>query len=66
MKRPQTKFHAHTMRISQVIRSKKKSKFIIRSRFIVRSNFFCSAVFLLNIDIFLKLQQQILICFCKF
>jgi len=38
MKRPQTKFNAHTMRESQVIRSK-KSKFIIRSIFIVGSTF---------------------------
>jgi len=47
MKRPQTKFHAHTMRESQVIRSK-KSKFIIRSKFIVRSKFSCSTVFSLH------------------
>jgi len=66
MKRPQTKLHAHTMRESQVIRSKNKSKFIIRSKFIVRSKFFCSRVFFRIIDTLLKLQQQILICFCKF
>jgi len=60
MKRPQTKFHAHTMRESQVITSKK-------SKFIIRSKFCCSTVFFLFIDILLKLQQQqILICFCKF
>jgi len=52
MKRPQTKFHAQTMRESQVIKSK-KSKLIIRSQF------------LLFIGILLKLQQQISICFCK-
>jgi len=44
MKRSRTKFHAHTMRESQVIRSK-KSKFIIRLKLIVWSNFFCSTVF---------------------
>jgi len=64
MKRPQTKFHSHTMRESQVIRSK-KSKIIIRSKFIVGSNFSCYSFFLF-IDILLKLQQLILTCFCKF
>jgi len=44
MKRPQTKLHVHTMRESQVIRSK-KSKSIIRSKFIVGSKFSCSRVF---------------------
>jgi len=46
MKRPQTKFHAHTMSDSNVIRSK-MSKFIIGSKFIVTSNFSCSTVFCL-------------------
>jgi len=41
MKSPQTKFHAHTTRESQLIRSK-KTKFNIRSKFIVRWNFSCS------------------------
>jgi len=44
MKRPQTKFHAHTKREVQVIRSK-KSKFIIRSKFIVGSKVSCSTIF---------------------
>jgi len=44
MKRPQTKFHVHTMKESQVIRSK-KSKFIIRSKFIFGSKFSCRRVF---------------------
>jgi len=65
MKRPQTKFHADTMSHSKVIRSK-KSKFIVRSKITVRPKFFCSRVFFFIIDILLKLQQQILICFCKF
>jgi len=61
MKRPQTKFHAHTMRESQVIRSK-KVKFIIRSKFIAGST--CVAeVFFVFIDILLKLYQQILMFF---
>ena len=59
-KRPQTKFHAHTMRLSQVIRSK-KVKILSLGQI-----FFAAQFFLLNIDILLKLQQQILICFCKF
>jgi len=50
MKRPQTKFHAHTMRESQFIRSK-KGKFIIRQKFIVRSNFFAAQFFSLKISI---------------
>jgi len=57
MKRPQTKFHAHTMRESQVIKSK-------NSKFIVRSKFSCSRVFFF-IGTLLKLQQQLLICFCN-
>jgi len=44
MRRPQTQFHAHTMREYQVIRSK-NSKFIIRSKFIVGSNFSCNTVY---------------------
>jgi len=68
MKRPQTEFHAHAMRESQVIRSKKKSKFIIKSKFILWSkvSFSCSTVVFFLIDILLKLQEQIMICFCKF
>jgi len=41
MKHPQTKFNAHSMRESQVNRS----KFIIRSKFIVGSKFSCNTVF---------------------
>jgi len=44
MKRPQTKFHAHAMRESQVIRSKKSQNLFIRSKFVVRSKFSCSRV----------------------
>jgi len=44
MKHPQTKFHAHSMRGSQVIRSR-KSQFIIRSKFIVGSKLSCNTVF---------------------
>jgi len=61
MKRPQTKFHAHTMRVSQVIIKLKKSQNLSLGQ-----TFFAAQFFLLNIDILLKLQQQILICFCKF
>ena len=46
LKCPQTKFHAHTMRESQVIRSK-KSKFIIRSKF-SWSSFFSSSILYWN------------------
>ena len=60
MKRPQTKLQAHSMRETQVIRSK-KSKRIIRSKFIFGSNFSCGTGFVF-INILLKLQQQILIC----
>jgi len=64
MKRPQTKFHAHTMRVSQVIRQKK-------SKFIVRSNFSYSTVFSLkyryftettSTDIDMLLQVQLQFC----
>jgi len=64
MKRPQTKLHTHTMRDSQVTIGQKKSKFIIKSKYIVRANLSCGTFFLF-IDILLKLQQQILIHFCK-
>jgi len=40
VKRPQTKFHAHAMSESQVIRSK-KVKIYHRSKFIVRCKFSC-------------------------
>jgi len=43
----------------------KKSKFIIRSNLSLGQNFL-AAEFFLFIDILLKLQHQILICFCKF
>jgi len=45
MKRPQIKFHAHTMSDSQVIRSK-KSKFIIRSN--LKHRFLSSSMFYWN------------------
>jgi len=55
MKRPQTEFHAHTMRESQVIRSN-----LSFCQIFLQQSFFSSSIVLL------KLQQQILICFCKF
>jgi len=61
MKRPQTKFHAHTMRESQVIRSK----------FIVGSNFSCSTVFSLHRYFIettttdLDMLLQVLLQFCN-
>jgi len=42
----------------------KKSKFIIKSKYIVRANLSCGTFFLF-IDVLLKLQQQILMHFCK-
>jgi len=54
MKSPQTKFHGDTMSDSKVIRSK-KSKFVISLQ-----QFFFLYRYLL------KLQQQVLTCFCKF
>ena len=63
MKRPQTKFHVHTMRESQVIRSKKSQNLSLGENL---STFFAAQFFFLNIDILLKLQKQILICCCKF
>jgi len=44
MKRPQTKFHIHTMRKSQVIRQK-KSNFIIRSKFSYNKVFSSLSIF---------------------
>jgi len=60
MKRPQTKFHARTMRESQVVRLKKSQNLSIGQ------TFSASQFFLLNIDILLKLQQPMLIWFSTF
>ena len=65
MKRPQTKFHAHTLSHSIVIRSKKSQNLSLGQNLSQGQNFL-AAEFFLVIDILLKLQQQILICFCKF
>jgi len=59
MKRPQTKFHAHTLSHSIVIRSKKSQNLSLGQ------NFFAVEFFLV-INTLLKLQLHILICFCKF
>jgi len=64
MKHPRTKFHADTISGSKVIRSK-KVKFIIRPNLSLGQNFL-QHIFFLFIDILLKLQQQILMCFFKF
>jgi len=56
MKRTHTKFHADTMRQSKVIRSKKSQNLSLGQIFL----------FFLVINILLKLQQHILVCFCKF
>ena len=65
-KRPNTKFHAHTMRVSQVIKLKKSQNLLLGQNLSLDQTFFAAQFFLLNIDILLKPQQQILICFCKF
>jgi len=57
MKRPQTKFDTDTISHSKVIRSKNSQNLSLGQNFL--------AEFFLIIDILLKLQQQILICFCK-
>jgi len=59
MKRPQTNFHADTMNHSEVVRSKKRTNLSLGQNFL-------AAEFFLVIDILLKLQQQILICFSKY
>ena len=58
IKRPQIKVHTDTTSDSKLW-SQKKAKFIVRSK----SS--CSRVFVF-INILLKLQQYILMCFCKF
>jgi len=58
MKRPQTKFHADTMSHSKDM-SKKSQDLSLGLNFL-------AAKFFLVIDILLKWQQQIFICFCKF
>jgi len=66
MKHLQTKFHADPMRHSiKVIRSKKSPDVLLGQNLSLGQNFL-AAEFFLVIDILLKLQQHILICFCKF
>jgi len=62
MKRPQTKFHAHTMRESQVNRS----KLIIRSKFIIVSNFSCSTVFFFSSIFYWKYNNRFWYAFASF
>ena len=47
MKRPQTKFHAHTMRVSQVLRSKKSENLSLHQNLSLGQTFF-AAVFSLK------------------
>jgi len=65
MKRPQTQFHAHIMREYQVIRSKKSQNLLLGENLSLGQTFLATRFFLF-IEILLKLQQPILICFCKF
>jgi len=65
MKRPQTKFYADTMNHSKVIRSKKSQNFSLGQNLSSGQNFL-AAQRLFFIDILLKLQKQILICFGNF
>jgi len=64
VKHLQTKFHAHTMRESQVIRSKKVQIYHWVNIY-CWVNLSCKSFFFF-IDILLKIQQQRLICFCKY
>jgi len=64
VKRPQTKFHAHTMSDAHVIRAKNQN-LSLEQNLSVSQTYFAAQFFLL-IDMLLKLQQQILSCFCKF
>jgi len=57
LKRPQTKFHTHTMGDSKAVKSKKNQDLSSGQNFL-------PAKFFLVSDILLKLQQRILICFC--
>jgi len=50
MKRPQTKFHAHAMKESWVIKSKKVKISHYRSKVIVGSKFSCKSFFSLSIS----------------
>jgi len=59
MKRPKNNIHADTMSHSKVIRSKKCQNLSLGQNFLLQS-------FFVVINISLKLQQHILICFCKF
>jgi len=65
MKRPQTKFHAHTMRNPKLL-DQKKVKLYHEVKIYGWVKLFLQHSFFLFIDILLKLQQHVLICFCKF
>jgi len=65
MKRLQTKFHAHAMCDSQDIRWK-ISQNLSLAKNLSFGDIYVAGNFFLFFDIFLKLQQQILIFFCKF
>jgi len=56
VKRPQTKFHANTMRESQVIRSN-KSQNLSLGQSLSLGQIFLATVFFLFANILLKLQQ---------
>jgi len=56
MKRPQTKFHVHTMRVSQLIRSKSQN-LPLGQNLSLGQILFAAQFFILNIDFLLKLQQ---------
>jgi len=48
MKRPKTKFHTHTMRESQVIRSKKSQNLSLGQNFLEAEFFFSSSILYWN------------------
>jgi len=57
MKCPQTIFHAHTMRGPKLLAQKRQNLSL--------GLISLAAYLFLFIDILLKLQQQLLMCFCK-
>jgi len=64
MKRPQSKFQAYTVTETRLLGQKSQNLSLGKNLSLGQN--FLAAHFFLFIDILLKLQQQTVICLCKF
>jgi len=65
MKRPQTKFHAHTLRESQVIRSKKSQNLSLGQTFLAAQFFSLYRYFIKTTRTDIGMILQVLLQFCN-